>query len=177
MGRPLFLSGAAALVLWSWVSLAGYFELFAGLRARPPIERAYLALDPRRNFLALAGRPERRERVRDGSEAVAAAPHPIARRWQWLVRVADTVPAEARIRLDTPSAQLYFQGSFAWYPARIEVSRDRKVVRDGPTLRAALRRVGPARYPALLADGYTHVLTVGADGPRLVELGRAGGGG
>ena len=172
MGRLLFLSGVAALVLWSWGSLGAYFELFGQLLTHPPIERAYLALDPSQNFLTLAGRPDRRKRVSEKLDAADAAPHPIAQRWQWSVRVAEALPADARIYLNAPNPQLYFQGSFLWYPAQVEVSPEPKLIKDPLTLRDAQRRVRPAGFPALLGQGYTHVLTVGADGPHLIALER-----
>ena len=168
--RLLFLSGVGGLVLWSWGSLGGYFDLLGELLERPPIERTYLALDPSQNFLTLAGRPDRRERMSQKRKTVGS--NLIAKRGQWLVRVAETIPADARIYLNTPNSQLYFQGSFLWYPARVEVSLKPALIKDDATLRDAQRRVEPARFPVLLAQGYTHVIVIGSDGPRLIALAR-----
>ena len=159
-------------------TLARYVELERALRGRSFVERGAIGASEWRSFLARAGRPalEAEHARSDGAPRESGA----AGAWEWAARMARELPPDARVFLAVPHVQLYYQGTFLWFPRRVDVVAEPALVKDAPTLAAAAAAEASARDAAsagelrrsLARAGYTHLVTSENGAIVLSRLGR-----
>jgi len=167
----------------SLFALADFVALWRALRGQPLVERGAIGASEFESFLARAGRPATQaefERSRGEPRASGAAGA-----WAWAARMAAELPPDARVFLNVPHVQLYYQGTFLWFPRTLDVVTDPVLIRDADTLAEAVRddaartdpaRAGEVRRRAARA-GYTHLVTTENGAVVLTRLGKPAPGG
>ena len=170
--RFAFLLALCGLVLVSTREIVAYGRLAAALSGGSLLERGSLGADEWRDFLNRSGRPDTQRAYHEAVKlgVVDRKVSGIASAWTWVVATGDRLPPDARVYLNLPNSVLYFFGTTAWYPRRIDVGRPGALVRDDDSLRAAFQRVEPGRYDELRARGFTHVVIFRNDRIVLVDL-------
>lgn len=163
----LTLGAIAALLLGGLVQLAPYAGLLLELEGRSVAEAGQYASDTGRNFLGRAGRVELRRRL-EGRRS--PPPSSLGDVWRWCLESSRKLPLDARVYLNVPATQLYFYGSFFWHPAQVDVTPVPAIIRDQRTLSRHAREMETAW---LVRRGYTHLVTRGPDGLRMIELSAA----
>ena len=170
--RFAFLLALCGMILVSTREIVAYGRLTAALSRGSLLERGSLGADEWRNFLNRSGRPDIQRAYDEAVElgVVDRKVSGIASAWTWVVATGDRLPHGARVYLNVPKSVLYFFGTTAWYPRRLDIGRPGALVRDDDSLRVAFERVDPGRYDELRARGFTHVVTFRNDRFVLVDL-------
>jgi hypothetical protein len=154
-GAVLLLAGLGEL----WPDVAWLRDL----HGRSLAERGQRASDPALDPLARAGRVQLRRRLEAGAVPASATGDV----WRWCFEVSRTLPGDARVWLGVPLTSLYYYASFFWYPAQVDVAAEPVVVRDQQSL---ARSASMPDRSWLARRGYTHLVTSGPGGLRLVAL-------
>ena len=170
--RFAFLAALCGMILLSTRELVAYGRLAAALSGGSLLERGSLGADEWRDFLNRSGRPDTQRSYREAVELgiVDRQVSGIASAWTWVVAAGDRLPPGSRVYLNLPNSVLYFYGTTAWYPRRLDVGRPGALVRDDESLQAAFEHFEPSRYDELKARGFTHVITARNDRIVLVDL-------
>jgi|SRR5678815_462818 len=142
-------------------AMADYLRLIRLLSGKSLEERGHIACNGSRDFLELAGSIPMRKSPPKNTYVPDV--------WVWAERTAGTLPPEARIYVNSPSAPIYYYGNFFWFPCRLALNP--KPVRiDGLKLEENWLYVPKESYGTLRDAGFTHVVEDLKAGPRLVDL-------